>query len=234
MRVLVVEDSSTMRAIVRGHLEELGARDIIECADAEAAQLALSSQQVELIILDWRLPGRSGLEFLTALRSEATFARLPVVMLSSEAEKSNIVRALRAGANDYIIKPFSHETLARKVASVLGKPKLERAGSPRRIFGNLGQTPPADLVRFIASSRKTGLLEMATRMRAYVLQFRDGKLVAAEGPESSGEAAALDALSLEEGNFSFRPVKVGTGAIENVRAPVEHLVLEAARKKDER
>ena len=232
MRVLVVEGSPTMRAILRGHLEELGADDVIECADAEAAQLVLASSTVDLLILDWLLPGRSGLEFLTSLRSAPTFARLPVIVLSSVADKSNIVRALRAGANDYIVKPFSHATLARKVASALEKPELDRAGSPTRVFGNLAQTPAPDIVRFIASSGKTGLLEMTTRTRSYVLSFREGKLVGGEGPGKSGEDAVLDALSLEEGYFSFRPAAVS--GEENIRRPVELLVLEAARRKDER
>ena len=168
-----------MRAIVRGHLAELGADDVIECADADAAELALSSSRVDLVILDWLLPGRSGLELLASLRSDPALARLPIIMLTSQAEKSNIVRALRAGATDYMIKPFSHATLAKKVASALGKPDLERAGSPTRIYGNLAQTPPSDILRFVASSGKTGLLEMTTRTRSYVLSFRSGKLVVA-------------------------------------------------------
>jgi len=232
MRVLVVEDSVTMRAIVRGHLEELGADDIVECADADAAQLALASGQMDLVILDWLLPGKSGFDLLLAIRSDPKLARLPVIMLTSQGDKSNVVRALRSGATDYMIKPFSHATLMKKIASALGKPEVRRAGSPTRIFGNLAQTPPSDIVRFVASSRKTGLLEMTTRTRSYVLSFRDGRLVGAEGQGSSGEAAALDALGLEEGFFSFRPA--GVSGEPNVQASVEHLVLEAARRKDER
>ena len=232
MRVLVVEDSATMRAIVRGHLEELGAEDIVECADADAAQLALASGQMDLIILDWMLPGKSGLDLLLAIRSDPKLARLPIIMLTSQAGKSNIVRALRSGATDYMIKPFSHATLVTKMASALGKPEIKPVSSPTRIFGNLAQTPPSDIVRFVASSRKTGLLEMTTRTHSYVLSFREGRLTGAEGQGSSGEAAALHALGLEEGLFSFRPSAVSGEA--NVQAPVEHLVLEAARRKDER
>lgn len=118
MRALVLDDSRAMRAILRRYLRELGF-DVIEAPDADLASRLLEPEALpELALVDWNLPGRSGLEFVERLRTERRFDRLRIVMVTTEVERGQVLKALRAGADEYLMKPFTRETLESKLALV--------------------------------------------------------------------------------------------------------------------
>ena len=118
MRALVVDDSMTIRRIVIKALGMVGINDATEAGDGLEAVKAVQSGQFDLILLDWNMPKLSGIEALRAIRQAGN--KTPVIMVTTEAEKSRVIEAIKTGANDYLIKPFSPDQLAAKVKNVVG------------------------------------------------------------------------------------------------------------------
>lgn len=120
MKALVVDDSLTIRRIVIKALGMVGIADATEAGDGAEAVKAATETDFDLILLDWNMPKMSGIDALRALRQ--TGKKTPVIMVTTEAEKSRVIEAIKTGANDYLIKPFSPDQLAAKVKGVLGAP----------------------------------------------------------------------------------------------------------------
>jgi two-component system chemotaxis response regulator CheY len=118
-RFLVVDDFSTMRRIVSGLLRSLGAELITEAEDGEQALKRLSDHSIDFVISDWNMPGMSGLELLHKLRSNPETSGIPFLLVTAEARKENIVEAARAGADGYIVKPFTPLVLGDKISTIL-------------------------------------------------------------------------------------------------------------------
>ncbi len=119
MKVLVVDDSSTMRRIIINSLNKL---QFSQVAEAENGVDALEKLTAEtgLIVTDWNMPEMNGLEFIKTLRSKPQYKDVPIIMVTTEAGKSEIVEAIKNGVNNYIVKPFTIEVLRDKIQSVLG------------------------------------------------------------------------------------------------------------------
>lgn len=122
MKILSVDDSSIIRKIIHS------AGEILECEmeEAENGHAALrkleeSDEPVDLILLDWNMPGMNGLELLRFLKSDPKYLNIPVMMVTSESEKSSIIKAVQAGAANYLIKPFTIEELVKRMMECLGK-----------------------------------------------------------------------------------------------------------------
>ncbi|KIY39154.1 MULTISPECIES: chemotaxis response regulator CheY [Pseudomonas] len=115
MTVLVVDDFSTMRRIIKNLLRELGYRNVLEAEDGLAALKVLQKTPVDLVITDWNMPHMSGLELLRTLRASENWKHLPVLMVSAEAKRDQIIQAANAGVNAYIVKPFNGPTLEEKI-----------------------------------------------------------------------------------------------------------------------
>ena len=116
MKILLVDDSMTMRRIQKTQLTNLGVKDIIEAGDGnEAYKVLKDNMPVDIILLDWNMPVMDGLTFLKKVRSEAVYSAVKIIMCTSESEKSKVVEALKTGANNYIIKPFTPEALKEKL-----------------------------------------------------------------------------------------------------------------------
>ena len=113
--VLVVDDMKSLRLLLCKVLADLGVIHIRAANNGKAALESLRSQRPEIVFLDWEMPEMSGLEVLQELRKDAELKEVPVVMVSSCNSKEKVVKALQAGANDYIVKPFSTETVQRKL-----------------------------------------------------------------------------------------------------------------------
>ena len=120
---LVVDDFSTMRRIVKNLLNDLGYTSVTEADDGSTALPLLRNGQFDFLITDWNMPGMPGLELLKHVRSDARLAKLPVLMLTAEAKREQIVEAAQAGVNGYVIKPFTAETLKEKLDKILGPGK---------------------------------------------------------------------------------------------------------------
>ena len=119
MKILVVDDFSTMRRIVKNLLQELGYSDITEADDGNTALPLLQAGSFDVLITDWNMPGMAGLDLLKAVRADAKLSKLPVLMLTAEAKREQIVEAAQAGVNGYVIKPFTAQTLSEKLTKIL-------------------------------------------------------------------------------------------------------------------
>lgn len=120
LKFLVVDDFSTMRRIVKNLLSDLGYQNVVEADDGNTALPILQQGDIDCLITDWNMPGMHGLELLKAVRSDAKLAKLPVLMLTAEAKREQIVEAAQAGVNGYVIKPFTAEILKEKLDKILG------------------------------------------------------------------------------------------------------------------
>lgn len=121
MKVLSVDDSAIIRKIIRGASDVLG-YELLEASNgAEALNLmATEYQQVELILLDWNMPVMNGFETLKALKNDSRYQGIPVMMVTTEGEKTNIVEAVKAGAKHYLVKPFTPEDLVARMMETMG------------------------------------------------------------------------------------------------------------------
>ena len=118
-RFLVVDDFAPMREIIRKVLQELGYEHIQEANDGAAALPLLQAGHFDLLITDWNMPKLAGIDLLRAVRAEPKTAKLPVLMVTAEVKREQIIAATQAGVNGYIIKPFTPQALAEKVRKVL-------------------------------------------------------------------------------------------------------------------
>ena len=120
MKFLVVDDFSTMRRIIKNLLNDLGYQNVSEADDGKTALPILQQGGIDFLITDWNMPGMAGLDLLKAVRADAKLAKMPVLMLTAEAKREQIVEAAAAGVNGYVIKPFTAETLKEKLQKILG------------------------------------------------------------------------------------------------------------------
>ena len=119
IRILIVDDFSTMRRIVKNLLNDLGFFNTSEADDGSSALVELRKGPFDLVITDWNMPGMPGLDLLKAVRADKRLAKLPVLMLTAEAKREQIVEAAQAGVNGYVIKPFTAATLKEKIDKIL-------------------------------------------------------------------------------------------------------------------
>jgi two-component system chemotaxis response regulator CheY len=127
MKILVVDDFPTMRRIVRNLLKELGFSNVDEAEDGAAGLARLRGGGFEFVISDWNMPNLDGLEMLKQIRADAALSHLPVLMVTAESKKENIIAAAQAGASGYVVKPFTAATLDEKLQKILEK--MAKAGS---------------------------------------------------------------------------------------------------------
>ncbi len=121
MKFLVVDDFSTMRRIVRNLLKELGFTNVDEAEDGQVALQKLSSLPFDFVVTDWNMPNMDGLTLLQNIRATPSLKHLPVLMITAEAKKENIIAAAQAGASGYIVKPFTAGTLSEKLEKIFEK-----------------------------------------------------------------------------------------------------------------
>ena len=121
MKFLVVDDFSTMRRIVRNLLKELGFSNVDEAEDGLVALQKLNSAAFDFVVTDWNMPNMDGLTLLKSIRATPHLKHLPVLMITAEAKKENIIAAAQAGASGYIVKPFTAATMSEKLEKIFEK-----------------------------------------------------------------------------------------------------------------
>jgi two-component system chemotaxis response regulator CheY len=128
-RFLVVDDFPTMRRIVRNLLKELGFANVDEAEDGAAGLAKVKEGRFDFVISDWNMPNMDGLQMLQAIRADANpaISKLPVLMVTAEAKKENIIAAAQAGAHGYVVKPYTAATLDEKLGKIFEK--MEKAGA---------------------------------------------------------------------------------------------------------
>jgi len=120
MKVLIVDDFATMRRILRNILKQIGFSNISEADDGKSALKELKKEKFDLILCDWNMPEMPGIDLLKEIRADDSLKDLPFVMVTAEAQKENIVAAVKAGVSNYVVKPFTAETVSEKLSKVFG------------------------------------------------------------------------------------------------------------------
>jgi two-component system chemotaxis response regulator CheY len=118
MKIMVVDDMSTMRRIVKNILKQIGFSNVDEAENGQEALEKLKADTFGFIVSDWNMPVMTGIDMLRAIRSDEALKHIPVLMVTAEAKKENIVEAVQAGVNNYIVKPFTAESLQEKMAKI--------------------------------------------------------------------------------------------------------------------
>lgn len=118
--IITVDDSSTMRRIIKNTLQKLGFANVIEAGNGIEALDAMASTKVDMIITDWNMPEMDGLTYVKTVRTKAEYKETPILMVTTEAAKEDILTALKSGVNNYVVKPFTPDTLQEKVFKLLG------------------------------------------------------------------------------------------------------------------
>ena len=121
MKILIVDDFSTMRRIVKNLLVELGFKNIIEADDGKTALPILEQGGIDFLVTDWNMPGMPGIDLLKAVRANSNLASLPVLMVTAESQREQIMEAAQAGVNGYVVKPFTADTLKEKIDKVFDR-----------------------------------------------------------------------------------------------------------------
>ena len=119
LKILAVDDSPTMRRIIMNTLKRAGFNDVVEATDGKDGMTKLKVEKFDFVITDWNMPEMDGLTFVTSIRSDPDLQSLPILMVTTRSVKEDIVQAMKAGVNNYIVKPFTPETLAEKINTVL-------------------------------------------------------------------------------------------------------------------
>ncbi len=121
MKLLVVDDSSTMRRIIKNTLQRLGYDDILEAEHGlQAWELLDTIDDINILITDWNMPEMNGLDLVKKVRGDQRFVDIPIIMVTTEGGKAEVITALKAGVNNYIVKPFTPQVLKEKLEAVLG------------------------------------------------------------------------------------------------------------------
>ena len=118
MKILIVDDFSTMRRIIKNLLKDLGFNNTVEADDGNTAMPILKAGGIDFLITDWNMPGMQGIDLLKAVRGNEELATLPVLMVTAESKREQIVEAAEAGVNGYIVKPFNATTLKEKIEKI--------------------------------------------------------------------------------------------------------------------
>jgi two-component system chemotaxis response regulator CheY len=119
MRALVVDDSAVMRKVLIGALGRASITDVDQAADGQEAVEATQANEYDLVLMDWNMPNMLGIDAVRAIRANGK--KMPIIMVTTEAEKSRVIEALKAGAQNYVIKPFEPNTIVSKIQEVLAK-----------------------------------------------------------------------------------------------------------------
>ncbi|SEG58116.1 MULTISPECIES: chemotaxis response regulator CheY [Marinobacterium] len=118
IKILVVDDFSTMRRIIKNLLRDLGFTNVDEADDGKTALPILKQGRIEFLITDWNMPGMSGIDLIKEVRSDPNLAHIPILMVTAEAKREQIIAAAQAGVNGYVVKPFTAATLKEKIDKI--------------------------------------------------------------------------------------------------------------------
>mgnify|MGYP003487680529 CR=1 FL=1 len=118
MKILVVDDMSTMRRIVKNILKQLGFNNLEEAENGQEALKKLKADTYGFVVSDWNMPVMMGIDMLRAIRADETLKKIPVLMVTAEAQKENLMEAVQAGVSNYVVKPFTAETMQEKINKI--------------------------------------------------------------------------------------------------------------------
>lgn len=120
-KILIVDDFATMRKVIRNLLRQVGYENIAEAEDGEMALKELKSQNISFVISDWNMPNMTGLDLLKAVRADGDLCKTPFLMVTAEALQDSVLQAVKAGVDNYIVKPFTADVLNEKISEIIAK-----------------------------------------------------------------------------------------------------------------
>jgi two-component system, chemotaxis family, chemotaxis protein CheY len=121
IKILVVDDFATMRKVIRNILKQVQFENVVEAEDGAVAFNILKSQKIDFVISDWNMPNMTGYDLLKAVRADPEIGKTPFLMITAESLQENVVAAVKAGVSNYIVKPFTAETLNEKITKIMEK-----------------------------------------------------------------------------------------------------------------
>ena len=121
IKIMIVDDFATMRKVIRNLLKKSGYESIVEAEDGVVALKELKSRKIDFVISDWNMPNMTGIELLVAIRADADLSKTPFLMVTAESLQDNVLQAVKAGVDDYIVKPFTAEVLGEKIEKIVEK-----------------------------------------------------------------------------------------------------------------
>ena len=127
LKVLVVDDMSTMRRIIKNVLKQIGFSDLVEAENGQDALTKLKAGDIGFIVSDWNMPVMQGIDLLRAVRADAELKHLPFLMVTAEGQKDNIIEAVQAGVSNYVVKPFTAEALQAKLEKIFANVQPAKA-----------------------------------------------------------------------------------------------------------
>lgn len=227
-RVLLVDDEAATVEIASLALEQAGFQVTATGDPAAALGLALD-REIDVVVLDIQLPGRSGFEVLEELRSHPGTQQIPILFLSVRTDSSDRIEGLRAGADDYLTKPFDPTELTLRVERLVSL-RVDRA-----LVGRIESFAVSDLVQHLAETKKSGFLIVGSGRRVGRFVFAEGVLRSASFGQLAGREAALAALEIDAGRFEFvtRSVAAPTPGWQPTEIEVAAVLLETAWLADE-
>lgn len=233
MRVLIVDDSKTIRRLIAVALKEMGVQEALEVESAEDASATLRRvPQIQLIVTDWHMPGRSGLDLLKEIRANPRYKSTPVIMSTSETAGENVVAALQAGATNYIIKPFNRQQLEEKIGPIV-KAALadEAAGRNASYTGVVGAGGIGEIIQFFVQTEKSGTCELECANCVARIFFNKGKICGAVYQAQKGEAAFFTCFEVPIKSYRFVETEsVPTGCW--IQRDSQEMLLDAAARAD--
>lgn len=237
MKVLIVDDSFPARSVLKSIIERLGATEIVEASDGRMALEKLRAAQYEfdLVLLDWMLPHLPGIEVARELSGHPRGKRVPLIMVTAESDPARVAEAFYAGAMNYVVKPFTPETIRRKIAEVTSLRKLEATAAIRvdgGIAGELGGVALEEVVQYIQLGRRSGdLVVRAEGGKTARISFEAGEAWDAETGAVTGEIAFHHILNFKRGRFELE--KRENPPRRRIQTPTMTLLIEAMRRRDE-
>lgn len=231
MRILVVDDSKVARSVLRKILREIGHEDVVEAQDGVEALDKVQAGGFDLVITDWNMPNLDGLGLVREIQKNST--NVPVLMVSSESYFNRIVDVMRAGAEGYIRKPFTAETLNQKIVEVRKKRELSaQAATAASLAGRLEEIGFPELIQFLTGCRRNGRVLIEANGKSGTIDLREGEARAAEWGNLRGDEAVYAIAECDSGTFRFQPAQ---GSVDgNITLPTMSLLIEALRKRDEK
>jgi two-component system chemotaxis response regulator CheY len=235
MKVLIVDDSFPARAVLKSIVERLGGNEILEAPDGRKALEVLRAHAYEfdLVLLDWMLPHLPGIEVARELSGHPRGRRVPLVMVTAESDPARVAEAFYAGATNYVVKPFTPETIRRKIAEVTSLKHLEATAAIRTdggIAGDIGAVALEEVVQYIQLGRRSGDLVVKDGARTARISFEAGEAWDAHLGPTRGEEAFFEILRSKHGRFELEPAK--TPPQKRIETPTLHLLIEAMRRRD--
>lgn len=239
MNILVVDDDPRARLIVRSILERMGAKRVVEAEDGEKALevLRTSGFGFDAVLVDWLMPRLSGIDFARAVAEDPAGRRLPLIMVTGESDPTSIAEAFYAGVKGYIVKPFTPETVRRKVREVTAARALEDTaaiGAGGRLSGRIEGVGLQEVVQFIHTGKRTGTLAVFDGAREVGrLRFLRGEVQDATAGAASGEVAFYELAGLSAGRYEFEAKEEPGGRPPSIATPTVLLLIEAMRRRDQ-